>query len=152
MTERYQQITGLVPDAYFSATKIAWILEQDPEIRRRAEAGDLATGTIDSWLIWKLSGGTVHVTDYSNASRTMLFDIRKLEWSNVLLDDLNIPRSLLPEVRGNSDVLCTTETSLFGAEIPVAGVAGDQQAALFGQACFAPGEAMNTYGTGSFLL
>jgi glycerol kinase len=152
MTAKYQQYTGLVPDAYFSATKIAWMLRVQPELRARAEAVELAAGTIDSWLIWNLSGGKTHVTDYSNASRTMLYDIRKLEWSDELLRDLDIPRALLPEVRGNAEVLCTTEASLFGAEIPVAGVAGDQHAALFGQACFAPGEAKNTYGTGSFLL
>ncbi|MEJ7900732.1 MAG: glycerol kinase GlpK, partial [Thermomicrobiales bacterium] len=151
MAESYQRITGLVPDAYFSATKIAWILDRDPKLRRRAEAGDLAFGTIDSWLIWNLSGGS-HLTDYANASRTMLFDIHRREWSNDLLDDLDIPMALLPEVRGNSEILCETEPDLFGEPIPVAGVAGDQQAALFGQACFAPGEAKNTYGTGSFLL
>nr|MBA3275864.1 glycerol kinase GlpK [Chloroflexia bacterium] len=149
--ETYQRITGLVPDAYFSATKIAWLLRDD-KLRRRAEAGEIAFGTIDSWLIWNLSGGTCHVTDYANASRTMLFDIRKLEWSGELLADLNIPKTLLPEVRGNSEILCETASDLFGAAIPVAGVAGDQQSALFGQACFAPGEAKNTYGTGSFLL
>ncbi|MDQ3657591.1 MAG: glycerol kinase GlpK [Chloroflexota bacterium] len=151
MAETYQRITGLVPDAYFSATKIAWILDHDPVLRRRAEGGELAFGTIDSWLIWNLSGGS-HLTDYSNASRTMLFDIRKLEWPGELLADLNIPRALLPEVRGNSEILCETTPDLFGTAIPVAGVAGDQQSALFGQACFAPGEAKNTYGTGSFLL
>ncbi len=152
MAEKYQRITGLVPDAYFSASKIAWMLNEDVELRHRAEAGDLAFGTIDSWLIWNLSGGARHLTDYANASRTMLFDIRKLEWSDELLADLDIPRSLLPEVRSNSEILCETAPDLFGAGIPVAGVAGDQQSALFGQACFAPGEAKNTYGTGSFLL
>lgn len=152
MAETYQRITGLVPDAYFSATKIAWILERDADLRRRAEAGDLAFGTIDSWLIWNLSGGTCHLTDYANASRTMLFDIRKLEWSRELLADLDIPMALLPEVRGNSEILCESAADLVGVAIPVAGVAGDQHAALFGQACFAPGEAKNTYGTGSFLL
>ncbi|MBA3274651.1 MAG: glycerol kinase, partial [Chloroflexia bacterium] len=152
LAETYQRITGLVPDAYFSATKIAWLLRHDDDLRRRAEAGEIAFGTIDSWLIWNLSGGTCHVTDYANASRTMLFDIRTLEWSGELLADLDIPRSLLPEVRGNSEILCETASDLFGAAIPVAGVAGDQQSALFGQTCFAPGEAKNTYGTGSFLL
>jgi glycerol kinase len=150
--DRYRRITGLVPDAYFSATKIAWLLDRDPEIRRRAEAGELAAGTVDSWLIWNLSGGTSHVTDYSNASRTMLYDIRSLGWSKELLADLNIPASLLPAVHGNAEVLCETDPALLGRAIPVAGVAGDQQSALFGQACFAPGEAKNTYGTGSFLL
>ena len=152
MAETYQRITGLVPDAYFSATKIAWMLDLDPELRRRAEAGELAFGTVDTWLLWHLSGGAAHVTDYSNASRTMLYDIRRLEWSRELLDDLRIPRSLLPEVRGNAELLTKTTPALFGASIPVGGVAGDQQSALFGQACFAPGEAKNTYGTGSFLL
>ncbi len=152
MAETYQRITGLVPDAYFSATKIAWMLDQDPELRRRAEAGELAFGTVDTWLLWHLSGGAAHVTDYSNASRTMLYDIRRLEWSQELLDDLRIPRALLPEVRGNAELLTETAPNLFGASIPVGGVAGDQQSALFGQACFAPGEAKNTYGTGSFLL
>jgi len=150
--ERYQQITGLVPDAYFSATKILWMLEQDPEVRRRAEQGDLAFGTVDSWLLWKLSGGKVHLTDYSNASRTMLFDINELKWSNELLADLNIPRHILPGLCDNSGIICHADSSILGAEIPVAGVAGDQQAALFGQTCFSPGEAKNTYGTGSFCL
>jgi glycerol kinase len=152
MSETYQRITGLVPDAYFSATKIAWLLEEQPDLRRRAEAGELAFGTVDTWLLWHLSGGAAHVTDYSNASRTMLYDIRALEWSQQLLDDLGIPRSLLPQVRGNAELLAETSPELFGAAIPIGGVAGDQQAALFGQACFAPGEAKNTYGTGSFLL
>jgi glycerol kinase len=150
--ERYQRITGLVPDAYFSATKIAWLLEEDRALRRRAEVGDLCFGTVDSWLLWQLSGGRIHCTDYANASRTMLYDIRALTWSEDLLTDLRIPRSLLPEVRSNSEVYCETDPALFGTALPVAGVAGDQQAALFGQACFAPGEAKNTYGTGSFLL
>jgi len=152
MAETYQCITGLIPDAYFSATKIAWMLQQDDDLRRRAEAGDICFGTIDSWLIWNLSGGTTHVTDYSNASRTMLYDIRTCAWSQDLLEDLQIPAAILPEVRGNSEVLTETATGLFGRAIPIAGVAGDQQAALFGQACFEPGEAKNTYGTGSFLL
>ena len=152
MTETCQRITGLVPDAYFSATKIAWMLREDPSLRHRAEAGELAFGTVDTWLLWHLSGGAVHATDYSNASRTMLFDIRKLEWSDDLLEDLGIPRSLLPEVRGNAELLTHTVADLLGTEVPVGGMAGDQQAALFGQACFAPGEAKNTYGTGSFLL
>ncbi len=150
--DRYQRLTGLVPDAYFSATKIAWLLDHDRELRRRAEAGELCFGTVDTWLLWQLSGGRVHLTDYSNASRTMLYDIRALAWSDELLTDLVIPRALLPEVRGNSEILCESDPALFGASLPVAGVAGDQQAALFGQACFTPGEAKNTYGTGSFLL
>ena len=152
MADTYQRITGLVPDAYFSATKIAWLLESDPELRRRAEAGDLAFGTVDTWLLWHLSGGNAHVTDYSNASRTMLYDIRELEWSDELLADLSIPRSLLPEVKGNSEIFFEADASVLGKAIPVGGIAGDQQAAMFGQACFAPGEAKNTYGTGSFLL
>ena len=152
MTDEYQRITGLVPDAYFSASKIAWLLDQDADVRRRAEAGDLLAGTVDSWLIWNLSGGTTHVTDYSNASRTMLYDIRTLAWSDALLDDLRIPRALLPEVRDSSGILAETDPSFLGRAIPIAGVAGDQHAALFGQACFAAGEAKNTYGTGSFLL
>jgi glycerol kinase len=152
MAETYQQITGLVPDAYFSATKLAWLLAEHPDLRPRAEKGELAAGTIDSWLVWNLTGGRVHVTDYSNAARTMLFDIRALEWSDLLLADLGIPRALLPAVVSNSGVIGVTEPDLFGAAIPIAGMAGDQQSALFGQACFAPGEAKNTYGTGSFLL
>lgn len=146
----YQQITGLVPDAYFSATKVAWLLDQDTGLRKRAEAGEIAFGTIDSWLIWKLTEGARHVTDYANASRTMLYDIRKLEWAQELLADLNIPAAMLPEVLDNAGHLGTA--TVLGAVIPITGVAGDQQSALFGQACFAPGEAKNTYGTGSFLL
>jgi len=152
MADTYQRITGLVPDAYFSATKIAWLLQHDPTLRKRADTGDLAFGTVDTWLLWHLSGGKVHVTDYSNASRTMLYDIRKLQWSDELLADLDIPTSLLPDVTSNSEILFDCDPSLFGSAIPVGGVAGDQQAAMFGQACFAPGEAKNTYGTGSFLL
>ncbi|MGH2535662.1 MAG: glycerol kinase GlpK [Thermomicrobiales bacterium] len=152
MAEIYQRITGLVPDAYFSATKIAWLLDHDDALRQRADAGELRFGTVDSWLMWNLSGGQRHVTDYANASRTMLFDLRTLNWSNELLSDLNIPRSLLPAVVPNSVVHFEADAGLFGATLPVAGVAGDQQAALFGQACFDAGEAKNTYGTGSFLL
>ncbi len=152
MAETYQRITGLVPDAYFSATKIAWLLQQDDALRKRSEAGEICFGTIDTWLIWNLSGGTTHVTDHSNASRTMLFDIRTCRWSPELLADLDIPLVMLPDVRGNSEVITETAPGLFGRSIPIAGVAGDQQAALFGQACFDPGEAKNTYGTGSFLL
>ncbi|HEU0163583.1 MAG TPA: FGGY family carbohydrate kinase, partial [Thermomicrobiales bacterium] len=146
MGETYQRITGLVPDAYFSATKIAWLLARDEDLRRRAEAGEICFGTIDTWLIWKLSAGRVHVTDYGNASRTMLFDIRTREWSDELLRDLAIPRAILPELRGNSEIIVETDPSVLGWSIPIAGVAGDQQAALFGQACFEPGEAKNTYG------
>ncbi len=152
MAETYQRITGLVPDAYFSATKIAWLLREHPDLRERAERAELAFGTVDSWLFWHLSGGTQHVTDYSNASRTMLYDIHELEWSQPLLDDLEIPRGILPEVRGNSEILFESDPRLFGRAVPVGGVAGDQQSAMFGQACFTQGEAKNTYGTGSFLL
>jgi glycerol kinase len=148
----YRRTTGLVPDAYFSATKIAWLLNEQPELRRRAEAGELCFGTVDSWLMWKLSGGRHHIIDITNASRTMLFDIRDGSWSDALLADLDIPAALLPQVVESSGVLFETDPAILGAAIPVAGVAGDQQAALFGQTCFRPGEAKNTYGTGSFLL
>lgn len=151
-TATYQQITGLVPDAYFSATKIAWLLDEDTEIRRRAEAGEVLFGTVESWLLWRLSGGKAHLTDVSNASRTMLFDIRALAWSGPLLSDLSIPAAMLPRPVGNSEVLHETDSTLLGAAVPVAGAAGDQQAALFGQACFDAGQAKNTYGTGSFML
>src|SRR5215212_2615759 len=152
MSDVYQRITGLVPDAYFSATKIAWLFNDVLDLRRRAEAGELLFGTVDSWLLWNLSGGGHHVTDFANASRTMLFDIRAGDWSDELLSDLTIPRSMLPDVVENSAVLFETNPELLGASLQVAGVAGDQQAALFGQTCFRPGEAKNSYGTGSFLL
>jgi glycerol kinase len=152
MAPTYQRLTGLVPDAYFSATKIAWLLDGDAELRRRAEAGDVLFGTVESWLLWQLSGGKAHLTDLSNASRTMVFDIRTLEWSAPLLADLAIPVAMLPRPVGNSELLIETDPSLLGAAVPVAGAAGDQQAALFGQACFAAGQAKNTYGTGSFML
>jgi glycerol kinase len=152
MAETYQEATGLIPDPYFTATKIAWLLEEDPSLRRRADAGELLAGTIDSWLIWNLTGGRVHATDVTNASRTMLFDIHRLEWSPALLNDLRIPVHMLPSVVASSGFVAYTDPALFGAEIPIAGVAGDQQGALFGQSCFAPGDAKNTYGTGSFLL
>jgi len=152
MAETYQRLTGLVPDAYFSATKLALLLDEDPELRRRAEAGEIAFGTVDAWLHSRLSGGAVHLTDPANASRTMLFDIHRLDWSAELLADLAIPAAVLPPVAANAGLLYETAPELFGAPIPVAGVAGDQQAALFGQACFAPGQGKITYGTGSFLL
>jgi glycerol kinase len=152
MSATYQHITGLVPDAYFSATKIAWMLNQVPELRRRAEGGEILFGTVESWLLWKLSGGRAHLTDVSNAARTMLFDIRGLEWSAELLDDLAIPAAMMPRAVGNSELLVETDASVLGAAIPVTGAAGDQQAALFGQACFGAGQAKNTYGTGSFML
>lgn len=144
--------TGLVPDAYFSASKIAWILDNVPGAREKAEAGRLLFGTVDTWLIWNLTKGEVHVTDYTNASRTMLFDIYKVCWDKEILSYFNIPESMLPEVKPSSFIYGYTETSVFGGEIPIAGAAGDQQAALFGQCCFEPGEVKNTYGTGCFLL
>ena len=144
--------TGLVPDAYFSGTKLRWILDCVPGVRERAEAGKLLFGTVDTWLIWKLTGGAAHVTDYTNASRTMLFDIHRLCWDEELLQLLNIPRCMLPEVRPSSQVYGWTQFELLGGEIPVAGAAGDQQSALFGQCCFEPGDVKNTYGTGCFLL
>ncbi len=137
-------------DAYFSATKVQWMLENVNGARARAKAGELAFGTIDSWLVWNLTGGKVHVTDASNASRTMLFDITKGDWDDELLKIFGVPRSMLPEVRSSSEVY--GETTLLGAPIPIAGIAGDQQAALFGQACTKPGMAKNTYGTGCFML
>jgi glycerol kinase len=152
MANRYQQVTGLVPDAYFSATKIAALLDRDPEIRRRAEAGEVAFGTVDSWLIWNLTDGRTHVTDYANASRTMLYDIRALAWSDELLGDLSIPRAILPEIVSNAGIIGETDPAILGLTLPIAGSAGDQQSALFGQRCFRPGDAKNTYGTGSFLL
>jgi len=142
--------TGLVIDAYFSATKVQWILQNVSGARERAKAGDLAFGTVDSWLIWNLTGGKVHVTDASNASRTMLYDISKGDWDDELLKLFGVPRSMLPEVRSSSEVYGMT--NLLGMPIPIAGIAGDQQAALFGQACTKPGMAKNTYGTGCFML
>lgn len=143
---------GLVLDAYFSGTKIAWILDDVEGVRVRAERGELAFGTIDSWLIWNLTGGRVHATDASNASRTMLFDIQKQAWDDDLLKMLNVPKSMLPEVRDSSAVVGFATADLFGREIPIAGVAGDQQAALFGQTCYETGDVKVTYGTGSFIL
>ncbi|MCH7511490.1 MAG: glycerol kinase, partial [Chloroflexi bacterium] len=144
--------TGLLLDAYFSATKIRWLLDHVPDAQRRAEAGELAFGTIDSWLIYRLTGGRVHATDATNASRTMLFHLREGRWDDELLRRFGIPAAMLPEVVDSSGVLGECDPSLLGAALPIAGVAGDQQAALFGQACFRAGEAKNTYGTGSFLL
>jgi glycerol kinase len=152
MGPAYQSKTGLVPDAYFTASKLAWLLESQPDLRRQAEAGDLLAGTVDSWLLWNLTAGAIHATDVSNASRTMLFDIQTLDWSAELVQDMAIPRQMLPQVVSSAGVAGITAPDLFDAEIPVAGLAGDQQAALFGQTCFTPGEAKNTYGTGSFLL
>lgn len=144
--------TGLLLDPYFSATKLAWMLENVPDARARAERGELAFGTVDTWLIWNLTGGKVHATDFTNASRTMLFNIHTLDWDDALLDLLGIPRSLLPELRPSSGDFGRIEADLLGAALPICGVAGDQQAALFGQACFSAGYAKNTYGTGCFLL
>ena len=152
LTARFREKTGLVLDAYFSATKLHWLLENVPGVRERAAKGELLFGTVETWLIWKLTGGRAHVTDYSNASRTMLFNIRTLDWDEEILAELNIPRSMLPKPMPSSGLLGTTDPSLLGGEIPITGAAGDQQAALFGQTCFQPGEAKNTYGTGCFLL
>ncbi|GLO67140.1 hypothetical protein MACH08_29240 [Oceanobacillus kimchii] len=145
--------TGLLIDPYFSGTKVKWILDNVDGAREKAEAGDLSFGTIDSWLIYRLSGGKTHVTDYSNASRTLMFNIYDLKWDDELLEILDVPKSMLPEVKPSSEVYAhTVSYHFFGEEIPIAGVAGDQQAALFGQACFDKGMAKNTYGTGCFLL
>lgn len=152
LTEFFRERTGLVIDAYFSATKLRWILENVPGARERAERGELLFGTVESWLIWKLTGGKVHVTDCSNASRTMLFNINTLTWDGDILRELAIPRAMLPEVRDSSCRYGEALPEFFGGPIPIAGAAGDQQAALFGQTCFTPGEAKNTYGTGCFLL
>lgn len=152
LIEPIKQKTGLVIDAYFSGTKIAWILENVPGARERAEKGDLLFGNIDTWLIWKLTGGKTHTTDYSNASRTMIFNIHDLDWDDDILKELNIPRVMLPKALPSSYEYGKTDAAVFGAEVPIAGDAGDQQAALFGQACFEPGMAKNTYGTGCFML
>ncbi len=148
-----QQKTGLLIDPYFSATKVHWLLEQSPELRSMAAAGEIAFGTVDSWLLWKLTGGRCHATDYSNASRTLLFNIHELDWDEDILARLDIPRAVLPAVKPSSTVYAETDPQAFwGQRVPIAGIAGDQQAALFGQACYRPGLAKNTYGTGSFLL
>ena len=152
LTDAFRAKTGLVIDAYFSGTKLRWILENVPGARTRAERGELCFGTVETWLIWKLTGGKVHVTDDSNASRTMLFNINTLCWDEEILKELNIPRCMLPEVKPSSGLYGYALPQFFGAAIPIAGAAGDQQAALFGQTCFSPGEAKNTYGTGCFLL
>ena len=145
-----RKTTGLIPDAYFSATKIRWLLDHVDGAREKARRGEILFGTVDSWLLWKLTGGAVHATDVTNASRTMLFDIHRLDWDDTLLEALDIPRSVLPEVRSSSEIYGYTDIQ--GVRIPIAGMAGDQQAALFGQGCFSPGDAKNTYGTGCFLL
>lgn len=152
MADFFRAKTGLVLDAYFSATKLRWLLDNVPDARRRAEEGELLFGTIDSWIIWKLTGGKVHVTDYSNASRTMLFNIHTLQWDEDILRLLNIPSALLPEVKPSSCIYGVTDAKLFGGEVPIAGAGGDQQCALFGQTCFEQGEVKNTYGTGGFML
>ena len=152
LEEMFRGNTGLVLDPYFSGTKLKYLLDTVPGLRARAERGDVLFGTVDSFLIWRLTGGRLHITDPSNASRTLLFNIHTLSWDDELLRALDVPRAMLPEVRPSSEVYGETDASLLGARIPIAGVAGDQQAALFGQACFEPGAAKNTYGTGCFLL
>ena len=152
LTDKFRAKTGLVIDAYFSATKIRWILDNVEGAREKAMRGDLLFGTIDTWLIWKLTKGKVHVTDYSNASRTMLFNINTLQWDDEILEELDIPKQMLPTPKPSSCVYGNSDPSFLGGEIPIAGAAGDQQSALFGQTCFKPGEAKNTYGTGCFML
>lgn len=152
LVDKIRRKTGLIIDAYFSATKIKWILDNVPGCREKAKSGDLLFGTVDTWLIWKLTDGKVHITDYSNASRTMMFNINTLTWDKDILELMDIPECMLPEVRPSSEVYGYTSTTLMGGEIPIAGAAGDQQAALFGQNCYSPGDAKNTYGTGCFML
>ncbi len=152
LVDKIREKTGLIIDAYFSGTKIKWILDNVPGAREKAEAGKLRFGTVDSWLVWQLTRGEVHVTDVTNASRTMLFNINTLEWDDELLSMLGIPRSMMPAVKSSSEVYGYTKTTIFAHEVPIAGIAGDQQAALFGQMCTEPGSVKNTYGTGCFLL
>ena len=152
LVDRFREKTGLVIDAYFSATKLKWILDEVPGVRERAERGDLYFGTVETWLIWKMTKGKVHVTDYTNASRTMLFNINTLQWDDEILAELDIPKCILPEPKPSSCIYGETEPSYLGGAIPIGGAAGDQQSALFGQTCFNPGEAKNTYGTGCFML
>ena len=152
LVDKIRQKTGLIIDAYFSGTKIKWILDNVPGARKRAEMGKLRFGNVDSWLIWRLTRGTAHVTDVTNASRTMLFNINTLQWDDDLLKLLDIPRSMMPEVKSSSEVMAHTKTTIFAHEVPIAGVAGDQQAALFGQMCTEPGSIKNTYGTGCFVM
>ena len=152
LTDKFREKTGLIIDAYFSGTKLKWILDNVEGVRERAEKGELLFGTVETWLIWKLTKGKAHVTDYSNASRTLLFNIKDLTWDKEILEELNIPESMLPEPKLSSYVYGYSDASFFGKEIPISGAAGDQQAALFGQTCFNPGEAKNTYGTGCFML
>ena len=150
--DTFRAKTGLVIDAYFSGTKLKWILDNVEGVRERAEKGELLFGTVETWLIWKLTKGRVHVTDYSNASRTMLFNINTLQWDDEILQELNIPKCMLPEAKPSSCIYGESDPQYFGGPIPIGGAAGDQQAALFGQTCFNPGEAKNTYGTGCFML
>ena len=150
LEDHIRRTTGLIPDAYFSATKIRWLLDHVDGAREKARRGEILFGTVDSWLLWKLTGGAVHATDVTNASRTMLFDIRRLDWDDALLEALDIPRAMLPQVRSSSEIYGYTDIQ--GTKIPIGGMAGDQQAALFGQGCFQAGDAKNTYGTGCFLL
>jgi len=150
--ERITEKTGLLIDPYFSGTKIAWLLDNVPGARARAERGELAFGTVDTWLVWQLTNGAVHVTDVSNASRTLLLSLHTLDWDEELLQLLKVPRSMLPRLVPSSDVIASSAPEIFGAPVKIAGIAGDQQAATFGQACFAPGMAKNTYGTGCFML
>lgn len=152
LTDKFREKTGLVIDAYFSGTKLKWILDNVEGVRERAERGELLFGTVETWLIWKLTKGKVHVTDYSNASRTMLFNIKELKWDDEILAELNIPKCMLPEAKPSSCVYGESDPQFFGGPIPIGGAAGDQQAALFGQTCFTAGEAKNTYGTGCFML
>lgn len=152
LIDTFRSKTGLVIDAYFSGTKLHWILENVPGVRERAENGDLLFGTVDTWLMWKLSGGKIHATDYSNASRTLLFNINTLEWDKEILAELNIPACMLPKAMPSSGIFGYSDSQFFGGSIAIAGAAGDQQAALFGQTCYKPGEAKNTYGTGCFML
>ena len=152
LVDEFKSKTGLLIDAYFSGTKIKWILDHVEGARAKAEKGDLLFGTIDCWLIWKLTGGKVHVTDYSNASRTLMYNIKELKWDDGLLQHLTVPKSMLPDVKPSSCIYGETIPSVIGGSVPIAGAAGDQQAALFGQNCFEPGEAKNTYGTGCFML
>lgn len=152
LAEKFKEKTGLMIDAYFSGTKVRWILENVEGAREKAEAGELLFGTVDSWLIWNLTKGKVHVTDYSNASRTMLYNITELKWDDEILAELNIPKSMLPEVKPSSCIYGNVDPTIFGGAIPIGGAAGDQQSALFGQTCYTPGTAKNTYGTGCFML
>ncbi len=152
LEEYIKETTGLVVDAYFSATKIKWILDNVEGARKKADDGELLFGTVDTWIVWNLTGGKIHITDYSNASRTMLYNIRELKWDEKILKELSIPSSLLPEVKQSSEIYASTDESILGKEILIAGIAGDQQAALFGQVCFQEGMVKNTYGTGCFML